>query len=164
MAERYFSITLPEGLVKEPVIYTLVKRYGLMVNVFRASLNPTSGWVVISVSGDAGDIDGAALDLRCRGAILHEGGPELLDMKAAPMISGVRVRLVVPKERVKEPVLNDMITTHEVIINIRQARIDDEQGILDVEITGLLSSIDTAMDTLKKKGVRVDPIEKTVIE
>lgn len=164
MAERYLSVTLPEGLVKEPVIYTLVKRYGLTVNVFRASLNPTSGWVVMNVIGNAGDIDNAALHLRCRGAIVQEGGPELRELKSAPMVSGVRVRLVVPKDRVKEPVLSDMITTHDVIINIRQARIDDEQGILDVEITGSLSSIDMAMDTLKKQGVRVEPIEKTVIE
>lgn len=164
MAERYLSVTLPEWLVKEPVIYTLVKRYGLTVNVFRASLNPASGWVVMSVIGNAGDIDNAALDLRCRGATVREGGPELRELKSAPMVSGVRVRLVVPKDRVKEPVLSDMITTHDVIINIRQARIDDEQGILDVEITGSLSSIDVAMDTLKKQGVRVEPIEKTVIE
>jgi ABC-type methionine transport system ATPase subunit len=68
------------------------------------------------------------------------------------------------KERVREPILSDMITTHDVIINIRQARIDEEQGILDVEITGSLSAIDTAMDTLKKQGVKVEPIEKTVIE
>jgi hypothetical protein len=96
MAERYFSITLPEGLVKEPVIYTLVKRYGLTVNVFRASVTSTSGWVVMNVTGDAGSIDSAALDLRCRGAIVREGGAELRELKTAPMVSGVRVRLVVP--------------------------------------------------------------------
>lgn len=164
MAERYLSVTLPDGLVKEPVIYTLVKRYGLTVNVFRASVTSTSGWVEMSVTGDADKIDSATLDLRCRGAIVQEGGAELLKAKSAPMVSGVRVRLIVPKERVKEPILSDMITTHDVIINIRQARIDEEQGVLDVEITGSLSSIDTAMDTLKKRGVRVEPIEKTVIE
>jgi hypothetical protein len=164
MAERYFSITLPEGLVKEPVIYTLVKRYGLTVNVFRASVSPASGWLALNVIGDADKIDSATLDLRCRGAIVQEGGPELRELKTAPMVSGVRVRLVVPKERVKEPILSDMITTHDVIINIRQARIDEEQGILDVEITGSLSAIDMAMDTLKKQGVKVEPIEKTVIE
>jgi ABC-type methionine transport system ATPase subunit len=155
---------MPDGLVKEPVIYTLVKRYGLTVNVFRASVTSASGWIVMSVSGAVDRIDRAVLDLRCRGAIVQEGGVELLNAKTAPIVSGVRVRLIVPRERVKEPILSEMITTHDVIINIRQARIDEEQGVLDVEITGSLSSIDTAMDTLKKRGVRVEPIEKTVIE
>lgn len=164
MAERYFSVTLPDGLVKEPVIYTLVKRYGLEVNVFRASVTSSAGWFVVSLSGENGDIDSAALDLRCRGATVEEGGDELLSIKEPPMVSGVRVRLVVPKDRVREPILSELIATHNVIINIRRARIDAEQGTLDVEITGSLSAIDTAMDTLKKRGVRVDPIEKTVIE
>lgn len=158
------SITLPDGLVKEPVIYTLVKRYGLIVNVLRASVTHTSGWLAVNVIGPEDKIDSATLDLRCRGAIVNEGGAELREMKSAPLVSGVRVRLIVPKERVKEPVLSEMISTHDVIINIRQARIDDEEGVLDVEITGSLSSIDTAMDSLKKRGVRVEPIEKTVIE
>lgn len=164
MAERYLSVTLPEGLVKEPVIYTLVKRYGLTVNVLRASVTHTTGWLSLSVAGPEEKIDSATLDLRCRGAIVQEGGLELRELKSAPLVSGVRVRLIIPKEHVKEPVLSEMISTHDVIINIRQARIDEEEGVLDVEITGSLSSIDTAMDSLKKRGVRVAPIEKTVIE
>ncbi|MBI5815702.1 MAG: hypothetical protein HZB29_08850 [Nitrospinae bacterium] len=164
MGERIFSLVFPDGLVKEPVLFTLVKRYGLSVNILRASVSADSGWMVVGLSGEAGKIEEAILDLKCRGAMAQEGGRELLEVAEAPKLSGVRVRIVIPGGLVGKPVLSDLIKSQGVMVNIRQARIGEDQGILDVEMSGSLSTIDSAMDELKKMGVRVDPIEGNVIE
>ncbi len=164
MSDRYFSITFPEGLIKEPVIYALVKRYRLRTNIFRALVSGSSSWVAISLSGDDERIDNALLDLKCRGAIVMEGGTEVIDITDAPTVSGIKIRLTVPEQLVKTPVLSDLITEHDVVVDIRQAKIDSSIGVIDVELTGGLDAIDKAIESIKGKGIRVDAIEGNVIE
>jgi len=164
MSDRYFSLVLPDGLVKEPVLFTLVRRYGLSANIFQASVSAESGWLIVCLSGDEGKISEAVLDLKCRGAVVQEGGKELLNLTEAPKVSGIRVRLSLPKELVGKPVLSDLISKLDIMVNIRQARISQEQGYLDVEMTGALPTIDSAVDELKKIGVGVDAIEGNIIE
>lgn len=164
MAPRYFSLTFPEGLVKEPIFYSLVKKSGLMVNIYRADVTAISGWLVISLDGDELKIDEALLELKGRGATVTEGGPEILDDVAPPNTSGVRVRLTTPKEQVKEPVLSLLITQHDVVVNIRHAKVDANKGVIELEISGALSEIDQAIEFLRKRGITVAPIEGNVIE
>jgi len=154
MSERYFSILFPEGVVREPVIYSLVKRYGLAPNIFRASVTGVGGWMVVGLKGDDKSIDQAVLDLKCKGALAQEGGKDLLAMKEPPTLSAIRVRLVIPKEEVGNPLLSDVINVHEVVFNIRQASIGEEQGIIELEISGTLESIDKAVEAMKN-GVSV---------
>ncbi|MBI4666612.1 MAG: hypothetical protein HY751_09410 [Nitrospinae bacterium] len=164
MSERYFSINLPEWLVKEPVLYTLVRRFGLTVNIFQAKVTADSGWLVACVDGDPVKIAQAVEDLRCRGAVVTEGGRELVNLTEPPKLSSIRVRVFVPKGEVDKPVLSSIISDRGVMLNIRQARIDTEQGVIDMEVFGTLAELDATVEDLKKRGVRVDPIEGNVIE
>ena len=164
MGKRYISITFPEGLVKEPIFYSLVKRSGLVANIFRAEVSPTSGWLVVSLDGDEESIDLALLDFTGRGAMIVEGGEEILEMKNPPSTPGVRVRITTPQNMIAEPILAELITKFNVVVNIRHAKVDKEGGVVDLEISGELSAIDQAIDSLREKGVAVAPIEGNVIE
>ncbi len=164
MSDRYFAITFPENLVREPLLYSLVRHYGLVPHVIKASVTSAGGWLVVRLSGEDGKIDSAALDLSCRGALVREGGEELAGLNTPVTINCIRVRLVIPAARVNDPIYSDIIQKHDVVINIRQANIDSEKGVVDMEISGDLNSIDDSIEFLKKRGIAVNPIEGNVIE
>lgn len=164
MSERYFSILFPEGIVREPVIYSLVKRYGLTTNIYRASVTAAGGWILASIAGPDETIDSAILDIKCRGALPHEGDRSILSMKTPPRLVGIRVRLSIPAERVEEPAISEIIKGFDVVVNIRQADIGPDRGVMEMEISGALDDIDSAVDFMKKKGIEVSPIEGNVIE
>ena len=164
MSRRYISLVFPEGLVKEPIFYSLVKKSGLTANIFRAEVSSTSGWLVVSLDGDQASIDQALLDLKGRGAMITEGGEEILDMEKPPITPGVRVRLTTPQKMIAEPILANLIAEFNVVVNIRHAKVNKEGGVIELAISGELSAIDQAIDSLREKGVAVAPIEGNVIE
>jgi len=164
MSDRYFAITFPENLVREPLLYSLVRHYGLVPYVIKASVTNTGGWLVVRLSGEEDKINSAALDLSCRGALVREGGEELAGLEAPVTINCIRVRLLIPAGKVNNPIYSDIIRKHNVVVNIRQANIDSEKGVVDMEISGDLDSIDDSIEFLKKEGIEVNPIEGNVIE
>jgi L-aspartate semialdehyde sulfurtransferase ferredoxin len=44
-------LTFPEPLIKEPVIHTLGRRFGVVTNIRRADIRETTGWVVMEITG-----------------------------------------------------------------------------------------------------------------
>jgi len=165
MSERYFVITFPVDLVREPVLYSLVRRHGLEPVVYRASVVHQSGWLALSLLGDDKKIEDAIMDLQCRGALVREGDRGLMDSpEDNEPCSSVRVRLIIPQQLIGAPFYGQIIRDHNVVINIRQARITRENGMVEMEISGQLGAIDSTLEALKKIGARVDPIERNVIE
>ncbi|VAX20778.1 hypothetical protein MNBD_NITROSPINAE03-1560 [hydrothermal vent metagenome] len=164
MAQRFFSFTFPEDLVQEPIIYSLVRRYGLDPIVFKALVTSSGGWLVVQLAGEDQNIDRAIIDLRCRGAHVVEGDDKLLELVEPSTVSSVKVQLRLPQDKVIDPIYSAMIINHDVVINIRQAKIDRDQGTVNIEISGTLKAIDNAIESLKKEGIVVGPIEGNVIE
>ena len=53
MASEKLVLNFPRGIVREPVVYHLVKDYDLRVNIMRASISPDeAGHMVMEISGD----------------------------------------------------------------------------------------------------------------
>ena len=57
MAVRRVRFTFPEDLIKEPVIYLLGHEFQVITNVRMADVDDRTGWVVLELEGDAGEID-----------------------------------------------------------------------------------------------------------
>ncbi len=57
MAKRRVMFTFPSQLVKEPVIHTLSKEYGIVTNIRRADVSEDRGWVVLELEGSEEDIN-----------------------------------------------------------------------------------------------------------
>ncbi|MEK6656472.1 MAG: NIL domain-containing protein [Nitrospirota bacterium] len=79
-------------------------------------------------------------------------------------MASVKVHLTFPEDKIKEPIIFNVGHEFKVITNIRKADVREKKGWVDLEITGEPAEIEKAVDSMKKKGVKVDPIEKNVIE
>jgi ABC-type methionine transport system ATPase subunit len=75
-----------------------------------------------------------------------------------------KVYLTYPTKLLKEPVIYRLGHKFRVVTNIRGANISAETGLVALEIDGEASEVAAAIDWLREIGVRVEPIEKNVIE
>jgi ABC-type methionine transport system ATPase subunit len=67
MATKRLKLTFPQDLIKEPVIYTMAKKFNVMPNIRRAKVTESVGEVVLELEGpDANLVEGIAY-LRERG-------------------------------------------------------------------------------------------------
>lgn len=75
-----------------------------------------------------------------------------------------RFYLTYPPELIKEPFIYRLIKSYDVIVNIRQANISAELGLMSVELEGEANEMEKAVKFLIGKGIEVEPIELDVIE
>lgn len=76
----------------------------------------------------------------------------------------LRFHMTFPEERVKEPILYEISQKFRVIPNIRRADVSDQSGWVELELEGELPEIERTIDYLRKRGIHVDPLEKTILE
>lgn len=79
-------------------------------------------------------------------------------------MASLKVHITFPEERIKEPIIYQIGHEYKVITNIRRADVTSKTGWMDVELTGDAAEIERAIAGLKAKGVKVDPIERNIIE
>jgi len=72
--------------------------------------------------------------------------------------------LTYPPALIKEPIIYLLVKKFEVITNIRGANVSNEMGLLALGMEGTQQEIDRAVAWLRAQGIRVEPIEKNVIE
>lgn len=73
------------------------------------------------------------------------------------------VKLVFPEELIKEPVTFRMAKRHDVIPNIRRARVTETVGELVLELEGEDKNIEKGIEYMVKLGVDVKPIEGDIV-
>lgn len=59
MAVKRVRFTFPEDLIKEPLIYLLGHEFQVVTNVRMADVDEKTGWVLLEMEGDPGEIDNA---------------------------------------------------------------------------------------------------------
>jgi ABC-type methionine transport system ATPase subunit len=75
-----------------------------------------------------------------------------------------RFYLTYSQEQVKEPIIYWVGHKFRVVTNIRGASVSDHIGIVALELDGDDAEIDKAVRWIAAQGVKVEPIEKNVIE
>jgi molybdopterin synthase sulfur carrier subunit len=75
-----------------------------------------------------------------------------------------RVILTFPPQLIKEPVIYNIGHQFRVITNIRSANVSENVGWVTLEIDGEEEEYLKALDYLKKIGVKVEPVERNIIE
>jgi ABC-type methionine transport system ATPase subunit len=69
------------------------------------------------------------------------------------------------RNEVEQPIIWQMSRKFpEVVFDIRQASVQNEIGIMAVLLSGREKEVVAAIDFLRKRGVTVEPIEKSVVE
>lgn len=75
-----------------------------------------------------------------------------------------RYYLTYSQAKIKEPIIYQIGRKFRVITNIRTASVSDHIGIVGLELDGDPAEIDAAVEWIAEQGVKVEPIEKNVIE
>ncbi|HEU0011761.1 MAG TPA: NIL domain-containing protein [Verrucomicrobiae bacterium] len=83
---------------------------------------------------------------------------------AASAPESTRVWLTYPPQKIKRPIIWELGKKFDIVTDIRQASVNDEVGIVCLEIDGRRDEIKAAIAWLQKNGVNVDPVEINVIE
>ncbi|NPA52053.1 MAG: FeS-binding protein [Aquificae bacterium] len=77
-------------------------------------------------------------------------------------MNSMKLKLIYPEEKIKEPILSKLCKTFDVDINIRKANVQENIGWLELELIGTEEEIEKAMDWLIKQGIEVSPLEGQV--
>jgi ABC-type methionine transport system ATPase subunit len=72
--------------------------------------------------------------------------------------------LIFPPNLIKEPVIHRMSKEFDVIFNLRRAKITSKVGEIVLELEGEEPTLKKAVDWLKKKGLKVEPITHDTLE
>ena len=74
-----------------------------------------------------------------------------------------QVTLIFPQHLIKEPVIYMMAKEHDVIPNIRRAKVTESVGEVTLELEGSEDGLKKAIAFLEKKGVKVEPVVGDVL-
>lgn len=96
---------------------------------------------------------------------MSSGGAKGSRAKAtARQPSQVKLYLTYPSRLVREPLIYTLSRNFDLKFNIRGASVNEEVGIIAIELDGAPESIERGIAWLRAQGVTVEPIEKNVIE
>ena len=76
----------------------------------------------------------------------------------------LRLWLMFQPRLVTQPVVYELGKKFAVVTNIRQASVNEEIGLVSVEIEGERAELDRAIAWLEEIGVKVEPVEINTIE
>jgi ABC-type methionine transport system ATPase subunit len=75
-----------------------------------------------------------------------------------------RLWLMYPAKLITRPVIHELGHTFAVTTNVRQASVNEEVGIVSLELNGERGEIKRAIAWLEDLGVKVEPVEINTIE
>ncbi|MEO5658125.1 MAG: NIL domain-containing protein [Nitrospiria bacterium] len=75
-----------------------------------------------------------------------------------------KIHITFPENRITDPIIYHIGQEFKVVTNIRRADVTEKTGWMDVELVGESGEIERAVAALKGRGVKVDPIERNIIE
>lgn len=75
-----------------------------------------------------------------------------------------RVKLTFPQHLIKEPVIFTMAKKHDVMPNIRRARVTETVGEMILELEGTEENLTKGIQSLRNQGVDVELVEGDIIE
>lgn len=67
MTTRSVKLTFPQDLIKEPVIFLMAKKFGVMPNIRRAKVTESVGEVVLELDGEEAELEKGIAYLKERG-------------------------------------------------------------------------------------------------
>jgi ABC-type methionine transport system ATPase subunit len=67
MATKRLKLTFPQELIKEPVIFTMARKFDVMPNIRRAKISENVGEVVLELEGAENRLEEGIAFLRERG-------------------------------------------------------------------------------------------------
>ncbi len=70
---RKLSLSFPQKLIREPILFNISNKFGLVFNISKANVSDEVGYLEISLEGPDEALDGAIKYLSERGVTIREG-------------------------------------------------------------------------------------------
>ncbi|WP_456465884.1 NIL domain-containing protein [Persephonella sp.] len=74
-------------------------------------------------------------------------------------MESIKLKLIYPEDKIKEPILSRVCKNFDVEINIRKANVTENIGWLELEMTGDEDQIEQAIKFMESQGIEVSPLE-----
>ncbi|MEO6787321.1 MAG: NIL domain-containing protein [Chthoniobacteraceae bacterium] len=75
-----------------------------------------------------------------------------------------RLWLMYPSRLITRPIVWELCKKFEVVTNLRQASVNEEVGLVCLELDGERKEIKRAIAWLEELGIKVEPVEINIIE
>lgn len=75
-----------------------------------------------------------------------------------------RLWLMFPPRLIQQPIIWELGHKFELVTNVRQASVNDEIGIVCLELEGNPAEVEAGITWLRKLGVNVEPVELSTVE
>jgi ABC-type methionine transport system ATPase subunit len=69
--KKRVKLTFPQHLIKEPVIFTMAKKYDVMPNIRRARVTETVGEMVLEIEGTEENLEKGIKSLKDQGVVVE---------------------------------------------------------------------------------------------
>ena len=76
----------------------------------------------------------------------------------------LRVKFTFPPEQIKEPVIYEVGKRFDLVTNLRRADITAEVAWAILELDGEKQDLDAGINWVQERGIRVDPVEDSILE
>jgi len=76
----------------------------------------------------------------------------------------LRVKFTFPPDQIKEPIIWEVGKRFDLVTNIRRADITAEVAWATLELEGEQKDLDDGITWVTERGIRVDPVEDSIIE
>ena len=73
-------------------------------------------------------------------------------------------QLYFPQKLIKEPIMFLAARDHNLLLNIRRAKITPDAGEATIELEGKAEDIEKAEKAMRAKGVEVEPVLGDIVE
>lgn len=69
--KRRVKLTFPQHLIKEPVIFTMAKKYDVLPNIRRARVTDTVGEMILELEGEGDNLEKGIQSLSDQGIVVE---------------------------------------------------------------------------------------------
>ncbi len=69
--KKKLRLTFPQHLIKEPVIFTMAKKYDVMPNIRMARVTETVGEMILEIEGKVENLEKGIQSLRDQGVVVE---------------------------------------------------------------------------------------------
>ncbi len=77
--KKRVKLTFPQHLIKEPVIFTMAKKYEIMPNIRRAKVTESAGEMVLEIDGAEDSLEKGIEYLKQQGVVVEPVEGDILE-------------------------------------------------------------------------------------
>lgn len=71
VVQKVVRFTFPKKLLKQPMIYSLIRKFDLLTNIVQANVTQEEGWMILDIRGESTTVQQALAWMAEQGVQVH---------------------------------------------------------------------------------------------